>query len=218
MLRFYHQLFFPALNRVDDVNFKVWPTSSISKTTDVYKLDWSGKDKSCKKKHDIWINRHNRSNIKIPFLDSLPNKYDTWIQNLEFSIPTHYMKEIRESTRKGLMEWTRERNFDSRVREVCLEPAISFLRVAFELIADCTYDRKENYFYRGNDKLLISTTLLYKFWTHQTSKDAIWYNSGCDRIKGFNKESEILVDEFLTLIKEHEIEFEKVYESIKVEI
>lgn len=211
MLRFYHQLFFPTLVRVDDVNFKVWPTSSSTKTTDLYKLDWSTKDKSCKRKHETWLKRQ-RPDLEIPLPPSLPTKYDDWINGMEFAIPTHYMKEVRESTRKGLMEWTRERNFDNRVREVCLEPAISFLRVAFELIADCTYDKKENYFYRGRDKILISGVLLYRFWMHQTNKESVWYNSGCNELDPENE----AVSDFTTAIrKEYEPMLDKIYEPLE---
>jgi len=210
VLKFYHQLFFPTLIRVDDVNFKVW-TSSSPKTTDLYKIDWSPKDKACKRKHDTWLKRI-RPDLEIPLPASLPVKYETWINSLEFAIPAHYMKEIRESTRKGLMEWTRERNFDNRIREICLEPGISFLRVAFELIADCTYDRKENYFYRGKDKVLISSVLLYRFWAHQTNKEAVWYNSGCNTLDPTND----AVSAFTAVVKnEFEPMLEKIYAPLE---
>lgn len=214
MLRFYHQLFFPTLRRIGDVNFKVWPSSSSTKTTDLYKLDWSSKDNACKRKHEAWV-RKQYPDKEVLFFATLPEKYENQIQDLKFAIPTHYLKEIRENVRKGLMEWTRERIFDSRIREICMEPAISFLRVAFELLADCTYDDKENYFYRGNDKILIPYMMLYRFWTYQTSKEGVWYNSGCDRLQNLTQKETIVNDFISTIRNEYESVVDKAYESLQ---
>lgn len=181
MLKFFRQLYFPTLVRVGEVNFKIWPDSS-AKTTDLYKIDWANKDKACKKKFDDTRNAHQ---IEMPEL--LPGRYETLAQELRFVIPAQYMKEIRRTSRKALMEWTEEKVFDNRIREICLAPAISAVRVAFELIADCTYDQKENYFYRGYDKIIIPYLLAYKFWLNQTTPALIRQYSGWERLEHYSK-------------------------------
>lgn len=179
MLKFFRQLYFPTLVRVGEVNFKVWPDSP-KKTTDLYRIDWTNKEKTKKKTEDT-------RNHQIEMSEVLPGRYESFIQDLRFIIPSQYMKEIRRISRKAFMEWTEERVFDNRIREICLEPAISAIRVALELIADCTYDQTENYFYRGYDKIIIPYLLAYKFWLNQTTPALIRQYSGWERLEHYSK-------------------------------
>lgn len=181
MLKFFRQLYFPTLVRVGDINFKVWPDSS-AKTTDLYKLDWSNKDKACKKKFE---DTRNAYQVEMP--EVLPGRYEAFVQDLRFVIPAQYMKEIRRTARKALMEWTEEKTFDNRIREICLAPAISAISVAFELIADCTYDQTEKYYYRGYDKIVIPHMLAYKFWLNQTAPTLIRQYSGWEKLEHYSK-------------------------------
>lgn len=180
MLKFFRQLYFPTLVRVGEVNFKVWPDSS-AKTTDLYKVDWTNKDKACKKKFD------DIRNSQIEVSEILPGRYELLLQELRFVIPAQYMREIRRTVRKALLEWTEEKVFDNRIKEICLAPAISAIRVAFELIADCTYDQTEKYFYRGYDKIIIPHLLAYKFWINQTVPVLIRQYSGWERLEHYSK-------------------------------
>jgi hypothetical protein len=65
---------------------------------------------------------------------------------------------------------------------MCLETANAHVMVAFSLLADCMYDAKKQYFCRGFLKQLYRTTMLYKFWSHQTGRGLLRIKSGLDEL------------------------------------
>jgi len=120
-----------------------------------------------------------------------------------FAIPQTYMTEIHRCVHLALFEWGTNRPFDIMIRKICLEPAISYIFVSFRLIADCLYDKKTNYFYRGEDKIFATQAMLYKFWSFQTGCGLIKKHAHFERLNTENN----TVKEFLKIINEHEKKF-----------
>lgn len=219
-----HSVTFPNLVHKDDVHFKSWSGGSKSKTTPVYKLDWEKKEKLHKKRHEEW-NKQCWPTKNIPYPKELPEKYDVWLKKLEFCIPHHYMREIHRTSQHALLEWGMERHFDTSIREMCLKAAESFVYIAFNLIADCVYDRKKNGFYRGDDKMIVSNMLIYKFWVHQTGRGLLWFKSGLDRwerrfgektgrLGKDEKEERNMIGTLLKDMEEHREYMDKCYEKM----
>lgn len=204
MLRSIHALYFPRLVHLEDTSFKSW--SDSQKTTGIYKLDWNQIDELKKKR---FLEHYSRCNPpQIVFPGTLPSEYDQWVKNLLFAIPTHYMAEIRRCAKTALMEWGVERHFDTMIREICLEPAISYIFVAFRMLADCLYDSETNYFYRGDDKIIAPQALLYKFWSFQTGRGLVKGHAQFHRLEYCASENQ-KVTSFLTAINEYEKTLEK---------
>jgi len=212
-------LVFPRLKNLREEKFKSW--SDRNKTTDIYSLDWDSKDEHHKRNHEKWLKSYHPDKENIPFLYELPEPYESWIQSLEFAIPRNYLDEIRRTTGYAIIEWGMERGFDTSIREMCLKPAISYVAVAFKLIADCPYDKEKNYFYRGNDKFIIKHALLYRFWLNQTGGGLVRYHAELDKLErsiAFSKERNRWDDhdreaqKFLNKINKFEKIWEKRYD------
>lgn len=161
-------LLFPSLVRKNETTFKALSNPSMTKTTTVYSLDWSKID-------EIKQIRFKEDKLDV-FPGTLPQEYDIWVKERLFSIPIHYLDEIRNSARKAALEWNTERRFDTLIRDICLEPAISYVYKAFRLLADCSYDQKTNYYDRSNNKCFLHHAMLYKFWVFQTSRGELAYD------------------------------------------
>lgn len=207
-----HGLLFPTLIRVGETSFKSWSDSEKAATS-LYQLSWDPVDKI---KTDRWN--------KGDFPGTLPEKYDSWVKDMTFAIPQHYLMEVRRTARLSVLEWCTSRPFDTMVREICLEPAVSYAYVSFRLVADCLYDSDTNYFYRGNDKILAPQAMLYKFWSHQTGRGLLRAFSRFDKIWMADSKSEDVDDSkravvipFMAAIHEFEKKLEEAHlqDSIK---
>lgn len=180
MIRLNHPIF-PHLIRKDEVSFKSW--SDSDKTTTVYKIDWEKLDQYKYQKFTDDAKRYCHMPYDYQFPGTLPEPYDSWVKSLEFTIPVRYLEEIRYNARMAQMIYCSSHPFDTMIREICYEPAIAHVFVAFRLIADCTYSRETNYFYRGDEKIIIPQALLYKFWVHQVGDGLIQDHSYFNKIK-----------------------------------
>ncbi len=225
MLSVTNSLYFPKLSYLEQVHFGSWSDSENKNSTcSLYYLDWSLKDQKCEDAHLKWLCQYHPDK-HCPFYPSLPEDIDMWIKNMKFAIPLNYMEEIRRNAKRGLYEWDIYREFDTSVREFCLNPAISHIYVAFYLIADCAYDPKENYFYRGDDKVLIPHALAYKFWAHQTGIGCLAEHADIDSLRNWANFDDTVLShstkdlyekanvcrEFLEKIKTHEKKWEEQY-------
>jgi hypothetical protein len=167
---------FPHLFFVKDASFGSW-NYSLSKTTKIYKLNWNNFD-------DIILKRHQEFNQKcwpnqsIPIVQKFDPHYEEILQSLKFAVPIHYMDAIHDATNSAMSEWNKERRFDTNIREMCLQPAIKFVEVAFRLLCDCAYDEITNYFYRAENKYLLPHLLLFRFWQNQTGAGLIEEHAG----------------------------------------
>jgi hypothetical protein len=218
MVHLSHSLLFPSLVRQGEVNFKSW---SSSKETVVFKLDWSKVEEIKKQRHADWLKK-SWPDKNIPFFPSAPEPYNSWVESLEFAIPHRYLDEIRRTTHLSLLEWGTERHFDTMIREICLKPAEAYVDVAFRLIADCVYDRKLNYFYKGDDKFLVSRVMLYKFWSYQTGGGLVRHRArlektdlsfSCSEDEERDKIVKTVTDVFDAFEKEKEKAFNVIYEN-----
>jgi len=211
----FHSLLFPSLVRQGETTFRSWSSDLQDKTTTVYKLDWTKLDEL---KKEQFLDKAPCSDTRFP--GTLPESYDTWIKSLQFTIPTHYLDEIRRCTRMALIEWNTERRFDTMIREICLIPAEAYAYVAFRLLADCLYDPDTNYFYRKEDKIIVPQALLYKFWAFQTGRGLIKDHARFEKITcmlnlpentGAPQETVKAVRDFTEAIKDYEEKLEEMY-------
>lgn len=216
MIRLNHPIF-PHLVRQDEVSFKSW--SDSNKTTTIYKIDWEKLDQY---KYQRFVEDAEKNSMpdSYQFPGTLPEPYDSWVKNLEFAIPVNYLEEIRYNARMAQMIYCSSHPFDTMIREICYEPAVAHVYVAFRLIADCVYSRKDNYFYRGDEKIIVPQALLYKFWIHQTGSGLIKEHSHFDRITWMleDKPSESNdsktreVQKFIEAIKDFHKKLDKLHE------
>lgn len=179
MLSFHRKLYFPELKYEGTRNFGSWGSS---KKTAIFSINWKPFDNRLLVDHHIWVDRCHRGK-PIKFTEALPKKWETWLNGFLFAIPENYRDEIHRCSRLGMLEWCRALPFDTTIREMCMETAETYIKTAFNLIADCAYDPKKNYFYRGADKTVLNNVMLYRFWTHQTGRGLIWGKAGFDKIK-----------------------------------
>lgn len=221
MLRLTHPLYFPQISRIGETHFKSWSENDSEKTVNIYKLDWSQIDKF--KKENFYKHIANSSDEK--YFGSIPEPYDSWVQDLQFVVPRDYLEEIRKCSKKAAMRWGNEYPFDTMIREICLEPAISFVNVAFRLLSDCLYDSETNYFSRDSSRKIVTQALLYKFWRDQTGRGLVRDHAYFDKLnkmmkyvledKNQDKERNKLVSiirDFLKVIDKFEEETNEYYE------
>jgi hypothetical protein len=189
MVHLHGSLLFPSLVLINKVQFKSWNTNTNDKTTFVYKLDWEKIDNI---KKENW-KRNKQQTSESEFPGTLPQKYNKFVNDLQFSIPTQYMDEIRRNSRQAQLEWATNRHFDTTIKEICLQPSIEYAYVAFRLLTDCLYDPKTNYFYRGHNKSFATQALLYKFWAHQTGRSMIRNNAKFNKINDVGLKNRVLL-------------------------
>ena len=214
MLDYKETLIFPKLRYIQDAEFHY--RDGKIQTIPLYSLDWSYKDLKCKAAHQKWLST-SWPGVDVPFMTSLPQKYDEWITNLTFALSYDYKKEIIRNARQSVEEWNIKRSFDTNVREQCLSPAIEHVYVAFYLLSDCVYDKVTNYFNRSKNDFLIKYCLSYKFWSYQTGR-------GCRRGHSHISELEYtdfrdrdlgsILQEFLNELREYESNFDDMYDVI----
>jgi len=216
-----HSLHFPTLFRQGETTFKSWSSDNPEKSTTIYKLDWTRIDQI---KKDLFDDTKKTSNEVFP--GTLPNPYDPWVKNLQFTIPGQYLDEIRRCSRMAIIEWNTERHFDTMICDICLAPADAYAYVAFRLLADCLFDPEANYFYRGDNKVIVPQTLLYKFWSFQTGRGLIKDHARFDKITYMIDEPVGTVDQktvsvvrnFIGTIKTYEEKLEEIYKNQRPKI
>lgn len=122
-------------------------------TGDLYRLKWPGeKDKS----------------------GVLPDGCQ-WVNDLVFCLDDKYLEEIRRTSQRAAEEWAMRRPFDTCVREMCLNPAISFVATAFYLLCDTIYEGEgKNYPIDHLSRRYLAKYLLgFQFWAGQTGSGLI---------------------------------------------
>jgi hypothetical protein len=220
---------FPHLVYLKDVNFKGWGSEGKEKTTRLYRLDWEGLDLLRQQQHAEWNKKH-WPDIIVSIDFKLNSYYEDLLQSLKFAIPHHYMDEIHENTQKTVIEWNKERHFDTNIREMCLRPAIEYAHVAFELLYDCTFDEKTNYYLRAENKYILVHLLLYRFWMGQTGRGCVQKHAGFPELKEHLKyivdratiatmDTEAKsIDKLFQAIEEYEIKLNSCYAKIQKDL
>jgi hypothetical protein len=129
--------------------------------TSLFSLDWN------RFLDDIRYH-HREENQEGPL--KLSHHFYSDILEGPFAVPQKYLREIRHFSQFSIIDRSRERHFDPSMRDVCLSVSNSAANAAFKLLADCYYDKAENNYYRGPDKVVIPYVLMVAFWANQTNR------------------------------------------------
>lgn len=206
-------LLFPKLRFQKTVNIK---GVGWEKDVNVYSLDWTKCDEQKERLFNNWKSTY-YSDKDIWYIPTLPNPYDILVKNFQFIIDGKYLREINRNSYNAFYEWNFQRNFDTIIREMCLEPAFSFVQVAFRLLGDCLYNSETNYYERDNILRLIAPKLmLYKFWSHQTGRGLLKKLSLFDTFKESKYSSNDEIIKLSKIFELHEEEFNKSIANISL--
>lgn len=148
MLNNKSKLFFPKIEFEKSVELN--HNSGDSKVVNLYYLDWTHKEKKC-----------NNGESELPF------RYEEIIKNLRFAISDSYLDEIRRVAWCSISEFNTIRKLDSSIKQIYLKPTVAYISSAFTLLSDSIFDTNANFYYRGNNKVILTHLLLYKFWKNQ---------------------------------------------------
>jgi len=156
-------------------------TTKKSKSHKLYRLDWFYSEQVKKDKHQQWNEKY-YPDVKIEWIDALPENLMNETEKLLFVIPHEYKQVINQSAAKAIEEWNADYPFDTVISEMCLGPAIEHVRVAFKLLADCIYDDENHYFDRIKKHQMIYC-LLCRFWHHQCGRAMVEEHAGITDLK-----------------------------------
>jgi hypothetical protein len=195
-------MIFPELKIIEEVENK--NLQSDYKIFLICQLDWETLDKHRIERKKKWILDYKSSNLKdneIEFLNELLEKSDwnmfnypddfTDLYNKYSSIliPKTYYNEIIHYRDLAIQEWSRNRPFDTNVRETCLSVGESCVDNFFYLLYDCIYIYNKDLFDNFNlimNKLdtkefdilerdnfhveinILRVLWLFRFWKNQT--------------------------------------------------
>lgn len=183
MLGVEHPLYFPKLIQEGCCHLKHRDEHvSVENILRLFRLDWSQQEANIMRKHAMWLQSQHPGKI-IPCLGGLPEPYNKQLNTCIFAISDDYLKEIRYHTREGLAAWNRNLRFDTIIREECLGPGISHIRVSFALLADCLYDPDNQYWDRSDFKQILKYIMAIKFWFYQTGRGMAFRHAGLEELE-----------------------------------
>jgi hypothetical protein len=201
MLRFSKNLLFPALKPQKLISFK-----NQNAQIRIYTLDWIAIDKI---KEERWADNLNCFPPVTPFPGTLPAELGGIVNNQSYAIPDDFMQEIRLCSLKAAEEWSRQTpTFKPNLLSTSINPAISFILTAFNILSDCAYDPVTNYFSRTPIKNALPYILAYKFWAFQINHNILERYSG---LKDFDFELKNLEKTDSTI----HMELMKYYQSLR---
>lgn len=208
MLRMRNKLVFPEIKFVqkDELIPKgkaKYEKTNRPKKVSIYRLDWKSFDAILKDR------QQKRKKLKSQIYEkALPEQYECLLENALFALDNDYIQEIQRNCKQAVIEWNTERSFDTIIREICLEPAIAHIRVAFKLLGDCLYDPDTKYFWHKPSQYFIPKAMIYKFWRHQTGgalpQHHAQLNKLKERIDRFDKGEQKEIAAFLKTVKQRE--------------
>ena len=172
---------FPCLVKEDAGSHLSHPTRE--RPFALYTIDWEQFDQ--KKEDDFykWIAQYHPTS-KGQYIEGIPQKYNEIFSNLVFGLDEEHLNEIHHCIRMAYVEWSRKRHFDTVISEICSEPAISYIYVAFRLLCDNIFDvHKKEFVYGRWVEDASYHVLLYKFWHRQTGRGILWNRSKMERIE-----------------------------------
>lgn len=165
---------------------------------------------------------------------TLPAKYDDKVKELTFTLPHDYRIEVEHFTRLFLSEHTRNRGFDTCVRDRCHSTAVSAIGNAFYLLSDCLYNQETEGWYRGPFKRVYQYLIAYKFWSGFTGRGMCWEHSGLDKLQATlamilddkkclpfcpdpSRDAEVY-SEVIAVMKQYEEELEEFYKYTAIKV
>lgn len=140
----------------------------------LFKLDWNIIDKMKFKEFHNFCISWNIDDIeeiydRFPQVTSFNNLYKT--DGMRFIINNDYLKQIRNNV---LQAYNNEVNInvnnDTMIRDYCKKATEINIQIAFFLLADCLYDEKSNYFSRTDPIRLVTSSLLWRYWSFKTGR------------------------------------------------
>ena len=182
MLRTGFPLFFPKLVWCKEVA----TATPRSRKHNIFQLDWDAHEARLRAIHEKWQDRlKNSSTAKREKWE--PALLEPWagiVREQKYAIDERYRDAIRDHSEQAVSGWGEngDRSFDTYIRDMCLEPAICHVAVAFKLLVDCTFDEKTKQFSRDRPYWL-SQALLYTFWHKQTGAGLLWEHSEMDELE-----------------------------------
>jgi hypothetical protein len=160
MLNNKKKIYFPKIVFIKPVEFTS-KNSELENKSDktahsLYRLDWSKKTNKC--------------NGGQP---ELHEYFEHILSEMVFAIDDGYLSEIRRAAWLSIYELNQKRDIDPAIKQIYLDPVISYVYESFRLLADCAFDESTQFYYRGDHKEILTYLLLYKFWKNQISKNLI---------------------------------------------
>lgn len=145
-------------------------------TGKLFKLDWSKCDNEkyqhVKNHLHSWVNdKEEEKNQLKKFPGIVPKELKNFLDNSKFLISSEYLTQIRANTLQAYNSLLSIHiTGDTMIREYCLKPVNINIQVAFFLIADCLFDEGTNYFDRNYSIHLITSMLLWRYWSFHTGR------------------------------------------------
>lgn len=218
-------LIFPVLHFIrTESNFgNLINAASHEQKKDIYKLDWSSKDTVMRINFLTWLSKYypktsNLFTIQTSEIEDLSVEWNKKTKDVLFAIPHTYLTEIRKQSDQAVEKWTETYPFDTVIRDLCLEPAISHVMVAFKLLGDCIYDETTNYYLRTMEKKILTHAMLYKFWAGQTGRGLLQGHACFDELRELlnsRNRDFFEIQSFLNSIEEHERIVNMTYNTVQ---
>jgi len=187
MFKNYKHPVMPWLRFIRKIEDSEIPQSYRHRGHNLYSLDWSEKDRIMREDFENWVRRCWPQKVidgKTPeFVPLFPPEFDDEVKGYKFMLSPFYLREIRHESQLGVLEWNRERGFDTLMREECLAGAIAHFSSAFTLLADCIVEPQPEDGLLGwsHDLWTLRAILLYKFWERETGRGCVARHSHLDK-------------------------------------
>lgn len=149
MLNNKNKLFFPKIEYVKSIQI-----NDQKDVINLYKLDWSRKEKKC-------------NNSTKDIIDAL----DFTVKDLIFALSDGELSEIRRCSWQSIYEYNQHRDLNNIPQSIYLLSTISLIESAFKILAKNIYNEESNEFHKKYDKIIFPYLLLYKFWKNQTNNE-----------------------------------------------
>ena len=168
------QLLFPRLVR-KAACFAQPSKTEENRAVPIYQLDWTAVDEAKKQGY---------LSADISFHPLTTPEWTKQINTMEFVIRADYKKYIFHYASLAQEEWSYEKPFDARASKSCLDVAIKSVYAAFYQLADCFWDSNSNRWKHGDERDVLRTACLIRFWDHQiVDRRDIREYSGLDKLE-----------------------------------
>lgn len=160
----------PFLKKVNEVKVN-HPEKSFKGS--LFKLDWnyidSNKFSNFKSFLNDWnINDYTEVRRRYPGVTSSKNLKFT--DGMRFLIKDDYLNQIRYHIFQAYDNLVNIRLSDTMIRDYCAKASHTNVQIAFFLLADCLFDEKKSYFDRNYNLRMITSSLLWRYWSFNTGR------------------------------------------------
>lgn len=187
MFKNYKHPVMPRLRFIREIKEEEISPSYRHQSYNLYSLDWTRKNQIMREDFADWVRRCWSEKIvdgKMPeFVPAFPPEFESEVKGYEFMLSPSCLGEIRHESQLGVLEWNRNRGFDTMIREECLGGAIAHFSSAFTLLADCIVVKrpKDGLLGWSHDLWVLRAILLYKFWERECGRGCALRHAHIDR-------------------------------------